>query len=147
MVELIYVQPSLSPGKKPVKDLVLLYRDIAGSGLEATQLLSFVESYMKYAMSIDAPYEKWEYQVVKGQTNHRKLIPIMAVDEFIKTGFTVFSNPVLDYIITFPLFPINDLIGRVEELTLEKATEIANIILVLPTFVWVIMDRGPDCRI
>lgn len=128
VVELIYVQPSLSPGKKPVKDLVLLYRDIAGSGLEATQLLSFVESYMKYAMSIDAPYEKWEYQVVKGQTNHRKLIPIMTVDEFIKTGFTVFSNPVLDYIITFPLFPINDLIGRVEELTLEKATEIANII-------------------
>lgn len=129
VVEIDYVQPALGPEKKSVNDLILLYKDLAGKGLEASHLLLFVESYMKYAMSIDAPKEKKEYQAIESQLNHRMLIAILTIDEYIKTGINNFLNPALDYIVTFPLMPLSGFIGEVEELSFTRATELANQVL------------------
>ncbi len=129
VVEIDYVQPALGPGKRSVNDLVLLYKDLAGNGLEASQLLSFVRSYMKYAMSIDAPENKKEYQTIESHLNHRKFITILTMDHYIKTSISHFLNPALDYIVTFPLMSLSGLVGEAEELSLTRATELATQVL------------------
>ena len=144
VVEIEYVQPALSPGKRSVNDLVLLYKDLIGNGLDAAQFLSFVESYMKYAMSIVAPEEKEEYQIIESHLNHRKHVAVLTVDEYIKTGINDFINPALDYIITFPLGSLSGLNDNLGELTQNRATELANQIIreiaSLPYFKEISMD-------
>lgn len=129
VVEIDYVQPALGPEKKSVSDLVLLYKDLAGNGLGASLLLSFVKSYMRYAMSIEAPESMKEYQTIESHINHREFITILTIDEYIKTGISHFINPALDYIVTFPLVSLRGLVGDVEELTSTRAVELANQII------------------
>lgn len=129
VVEVDYVQPALSPGKKPVKDLILIYKDLSGKGLPSYEMLSFARCYMKYAMSIDNPSERQEYKLIEEQAAHRNFFNLLRVNEFLKTGLCSFSNPAVDYISTFPLVSLSGLREANVELSPPMAYEIASKLL------------------
>lgn len=128
VVEINYIQPALDRSKKPVTDLVLMYKDLKGDGLQVYRLRTFIKSYMRYAMSIELPEEKEEFKLLEKHLNGRTKVALLPVDEYIKVGMNHFNDPAIDYIATFPVIQFNESIEDFKDLSQSGAAELAGTI-------------------
>ncbi|MGC8555943.1 MAG: hypothetical protein ACP5NG_02890, partial [Conexivisphaera sp.] len=73
-VPIRYVQPPLSPGKRPATNLRLMFRPIPESPrVSGALVLAFLRSYFHYAMSIEVPEATAEYSLARSQAEGAEL--------------------------------------------------------------------------
>lgn len=81
-----YVQPSLSAGQAPVRNLLLMAKAVDeryADSVPANLLLAALRGYMKWAMRIDRPEHNEEYEAMRSFIKSGMRIAMMPLDEYV----------------------------------------------------------------
>ncbi len=105
VVQLRYICPPLSEGKKPATNLILMYKSELGETLEPLALMSFLESYFKYSMPYENPRSRPEFELIEKQLKWKLKVRTVKLKDYLQNGLLLFEDPVIAKISTISFFP------------------------------------------
>ncbi|MGC8645223.1 MAG: GNAT family N-acetyltransferase [Thermoplasmata archaeon] len=114
LVSIDYVQPSLSEGKPPARNLLLLVRNLCGdSYIETKTLLSLLEDYFRYAMGKDNPRGTDEFTRIEKEASSSQYLNLR------KVGSVLFGGVSVHYFLTLDLGMLSEDSNVLQEKLLE----------------------------